>query len=300
MNLPYPICYIDRATGQLKEERIYAAGFLEWSYNTRFGRWWTDLVFRRKFVSQIYGWLHRSRWSRRKIKRFVDQLKINMGESLIPVDDFKSFDEFFTREIDLTKRPIDPDPRICVAPADGRVMAFPAISLDMPFRIKRSRFDLQSFLGNRTLAREFDGGSMVVSRLYLSDYHHFHFPDYGVPSPARPVPGVYYAVSPYGRQKHVPFYSENYRMVTEFESDHFGLVAMVEIGAFTVGSIKQRYRPGSRVGKGDRKGHFELGGSTLVLLFRKGMIKLDQDLCRNTQKELETYVHLGESIGVAT
>ncbi len=300
MNPPHPICYIDRASGQVKEEHIYAAGFLDWSYNTRFGRWWTDLVFRRKFVSQIYGWLHGSRWSRYKIRSFADQLQVNMGESLIPVEGFASFNEFFSREIDLTRRPIDPDPRVCVASADGRVLAYPNVSLDMPFRIKRSQFDLRSLLENSSLAEKFDGGSMMVSRLYLSDYHHFHFPDSGVASPAHPVRGVYYAVSPYGRQKHVPFYSENYRMVTEFASDHFGLVAMVEIGAFTVGSIKQRYRPGSRVGKGDRKGYFELGGSTMVLLFREGMIKLDQDLCRNTQQELETYVHLGESIGIAT
>jgi phosphatidylserine decarboxylase len=106
-------------------------------------------------------------------------------------------------------------------------------------------------------------------------------------------------VSPYSQQKFVPFYSENHRMVTMLDSDHFGQVAMVEVGAFTIGSIQQRYQPGTRVHKGDHKGFFELGGSIVVLIFRKDAISFDADLCDNTLKGIETYVRLGESVGRA-
>jgi phosphatidylserine decarboxylase len=88
-------------------------------------------------------------------------------------------------------------------------------------------------------------------------------------------------------------------MVTLLESDHFGRVAMIEVGAFTIGSIQQRYQPGARVKKGDHKGFFELGGSIVILLFEKGAVRFDDDLCTNTSCGIETYVRLGESIGRA-
>ena len=88
-------------------------------------------------------------------------------------------------------------------------------------------------------------------------------------------------------------------MLTLFDSDHFGQIAMVEIGAFTVGSIQQRFNQGVRVSKGARKGFFELGGSTVVLLFQRGAIRLDEDLCARTEEDIETFVRFGESIGRA-
>ena len=88
-------------------------------------------------------------------------------------------------------------------------------------------------------------------------------------------------------------------MLTLFDSDLFGQIAMGEIGAFTVGSIQQRFNPGVRVAKGARKGLFELGGSTVVLLFQRGAIRLDEDLCTRTEENIETFVRFGESIGRA-
>jgi phosphatidylserine decarboxylase len=176
-------------------------------------------------------------------------------------------------------------------------MAFCDVEADRTFRIKRSTFNLSQFLRDDELATQFAGGSMIISRLCLTDYHHFHFPDSGIPRAAVPMRGKYYAGGPYSLERLVPFYTENYRMVTLFDSDHFDEMAMVEVGAFTVGSIQQRYVPGIRVQKGTRKGFFELGGSTVVLIFRRGVIELDEDLLRNSRNEVETYVHLGDSFG---
>ncbi len=138
---------------------------------------------------------------------------------------------------------------------------------------------------------------MVISRLCFADYHHFHFPDSGLPGKAQSIQGKYFAVGPYALRSLIPFYTENYRMLTLFDSDHFSQIAMVEVGAFTVGSIQQRYHTGIHVSKGAHKGFFELGGSTIVLLFERGAIQLDEDLCSKTEQGLETYVRLGESIG---
>lgn len=296
MNRLGDIRYYDRGSGKLLTERVYAKGFLDWTYNTRLGSLMTDLVFRQKWVSQVYGWLHKQRWSKRKIRDFVEQMDINMEESLRSIDEFQSFNDFFTREIDLTKRCFKNDPYVCIAPTDGKILAYPHVDGEMTFRVKRSIFNLCDFLQTPSIVKKFEGGSMVISRLALSDYHHVHFPDSGTPHEAIPIKGKYYVSGPYSLRRLLPFYEENYRMITLFDSDHFGQIAMVEVGAFTVGSVQQTYAPGLHVEKGAHKGFFELGGSTVVLLFEPNAITLDADLCQNTKQDLETYVRLGNSI----
>lgn len=297
MNKKFEIKYHDRERGRLMTERVYAGSFLHWSYNTTAGRWATDLFFRTKPISQLYGWINKRRWSRSRIKPFVQKMDINLEETARPLEDFQNFNDFFVREIDLSRRPLPADPLVCIAPADGKMLAYPAVNPDKTFRIKRCTFNLQQLLGDVALAGQFAGGSVIISRLSLKDYHHFHFPDSGIPQAAIPIRGRYYAGGPYALHTLVPFYIENHRMVTLFDSDHFGRIVIIEIGAFTVGSIQQCYRHCARVLRGARKGFFELGGSTVVLLFRQGAIKLDDDLCANTQKEIETYVRFGDSIG---
>lgn len=292
--------HYDRRTGELKQDPIYAYGLVDWLYNSTFGRFLTEFLLSRRWVSCFYGWLNRQRWSRSKIIPFAERLAVDLDELCRPVEDFESFNDFITREIDLANRPIRPDPKICVAPADGRALVYPVIDADRVFAIKRAKFNLRALLRDEDMARAYSGGSLFVTRLYLNDYHHFHFPADGIARAAVSIPGKYFAVSPYSEGELVPFYAENHRMVTLFKSEHFGQMAMIEVGAFTIGSIQQRYQPGARVRKGEHKGFFELGGSIVVLLFRKGAIRFDDDLCKYSLSGIETYVRLGESIGRAT
>ena len=291
--------YYDRRTGELRQDAIYARGLVDWLYNSTPGLWLTEILLSRRSVSRFYGWWNKQGWSRHKIKPFATRLGVNTNDLSQPIDAFESFNDFITREIDLSRRPIDPDPKVCVAPADGRVLAYPLIDAGQTFVIKRATLNLRALLRDGRLARDYSGGSMLVSRLYLNDYHHFHFPDDGTPREAVSIPGKYFAVSPYSRRKLLPLYAENHRMVTLLDSDHFRRVAMIEVGAFTIGSIQQRYHPGARVKKGDHKGFFELGGSIVILLFQRGAIRFDDDLCKHTSSGIETYVCLGESIGRA-
>jgi phosphatidylserine decarboxylase len=289
--------YVDRQTGQMRHDPIYAYRFLDWAYNSSMGWLLTNFVFSRRIVSQLYGWMNKRRWSCRKIPAFVDSMDVDMDECVRPMNEFTSFNDFICREIDLSRRPIVCDPAVCVAPADGRVLAYPIVDEGASLAIKRNQFAVAELLGDPAPARRYVNGSLLIFRLYLTDYHHFHFPADGVPHRPSSVRGKYFAVSPYSRRRHVPFLKENHRVLTEFESDRFGTVAMLEVGAFTVGSIQQRFKPGVRVHKGDHKGVFELGGSVVVLLFEPGAIQLDEDLCNNTRSGLETYVRLGESVG---
>ncbi len=295
----FQLFYHDRLTGTLVAEPVYAETFLYWSYNTALGRRMTDLFFRQKFISRLYGWLHKQGWSKRKIKPFVEAMQISPDEILRPLEDFTDFNDFFKRAIDLSKRPLKQDPGVCIAPSDGKLLAYPSVPSNQSFPIKRANFTLREFLQDNSLADRYANGSMVISRLSLRDYHHVHFPDSGVPGKAVAIDGKYYAGGPYSLRTLVPFYTENRRMLTSFDSDHFGQIAIVEVGAFTVGSIQQRYEAGRRIAKGAHKGWFELGGSTVVLLFEKGSIRLDEDLCKLTQAGIETFVRLGDSIGAS-
>lgn len=293
-----PITYHDRRSGALLTERVYADAFLHWLYNTRSGAALAGLLTL-PLLSRAYGWANGSGWSRRSIRPFVERMGIDMECSVKGIDEFRSFNDFFTREIQGRSRPICEEPGVCVAPADGKLLAYPQVDARRSFRIKRSTFNLGGLLGDQAGARAFAGGSLVVSRLGLADCHHFHFPDSGIPEAVRSIEGRLHAGGPYALRTLVPFFTENHRMVTRFESDHFGPMAIVEIGALTVGSIRQRFEPSARVAKGDHKGFFELGGSTVVLLFRPGAIQLDLDLCAMTSRGMETFVRMGEAIGRA-
>jgi len=292
-----PFAFRERHTGKLKVDPIYAAGFLDWCYNTNPGRLLTRSFLSRYFVSGAYGWYYRRRWTRHLIRPFVHAMGIDLSEVSKPIDSFRSFSEFISRRIDLAKRPIDRDPTRLISPVDGRLLAYPEVNANEKLVVKGNRLERAQLLGRSELATQYDGGAVVVLRLYLNDYHHFHFPDSGIPHEPRAIPGRYFAVSPYSRKWEVPFYAHNHRVVTLFDSDHFGTIAIVEVGAFTVGSVRQSFCPRARVSKGQHKGFFELGASLVVMLFQPAIVRLDDDLCENTASGVETFVHMGEGIG---
>jgi phosphatidylserine decarboxylase len=300
MKTKSPIIYYDRNRGQLATERVYAGAFLYWSYNTWLGAFAAAVIYRTKFFSQLYGWFGKCSYSRRHINNFVQKLDIDTDELTRPLSDFTSLNDFFIRDIDLSRRPLAADPAICTSPVDGKVLAYRAVDSATTLRVKCSVFNLCTLLRDNRLAEYFAGGTVVICRLSLRDYHHFHFPDSGTSFPVKAIPGTYHPGGPYSLRSLIPFYADNHRMITIFDSDHFGRMALIEIGAFTVGSICQRFRTHVRVVRGGHKGYFELGGSTVVLLFRQGVIRLDDDLVSNTKREIETYVRFGDSLGRAT
>ena len=284
--------YIDRDTGQVMTDRIYARGILDWCYNTRVGWLLSRRLLSWRFVSRVYGWYYKRRWTRRKIP-------IDASNCLQPLGEYKSLNDFIVRRIDLRSRPIHPEAKTCVSPADARVWVEPTVTLDRQFTIKSATFQLGSFLRDSALAAAYEGGTLFIFRLYLGDYHHFHFPDAGTPSQPRSLPGRYYAVTPYSSRWLVPYFAENHRHLTLLDSRHFGQILIAEVGAFTVGSIQQCFRPGEFVQKGSRKGYFELGGSIVVLIFMRDRIEVDADLTANSSIGMETYVRMGQSIGRA-
>ncbi|MEI6886527.1 MAG: phosphatidylserine decarboxylase, partial [Bacteroidota bacterium] len=141
-------------------------------------------------------------------------------------------------------------------------------------------------------------GTLVIIRLAPFDYHRFHFPVSGSVSPITRIEGDYYSVNPLALHKMIEIFCLNKREYCIISNPLFGDVVMAEVGATMVGSIIQTYT-GNLVIKGEEKGYFKFGGSTVVLLLEKNKIRIDEDLLINTSKGYETMIKEGERIGVA-
>jgi len=186
-----------------------------------------------------------------------------------------------------------------VFPADGRHLGFSDASKIEGVFVKGQRFDLERLLGQASLAARYARGTLVLSRLCPVDYHRFHFPVAGNPSPTTLLNGPLYSVNPIALRRNLSYLWENRRTLTTLETEKFGTVLLLEIGATNVGSIVQTYRPGRAVVKGEEKGYFRFGGSSTLLLFEPGRVRLADDLVAQSQNRCELYAHVGDRLGTA-
>lgn len=283
----------DRATGRLFAERVFGEGQLGFLYGTRRGRALLRLIATRSF-SALYGLGARSGRSRARIAGFVESLGIDPSEAERPLAEYRTLDEFFTRRLRPGARPVDEDPDHLVSPADGRALAWEA--LPERIEVKGSRADLARLLGDRELARRYAGGAGLLVRLAPADYHRFHFPDAGVAGPPRTLGGPLHSVHPIALAAGAPSLL-NRRVVTRLESRGFGPVLLVEVGALVVGTIVQTHAPGP-VARGQEKGTFRFGGSTVIALLEPGRVRWDEDLLASTREGVETLVRMGTRVGV--
>lgn len=301
-----PIRYFHRAKKTVETEQVYGEGWLRWTYGNPLGRLALELVVKRALLSRIYGWRMNRRYSAQAILPFITKYDLDVDEFVKSPFAFKTFNDFFFRALKPGTRPVVAGERIAVLPADGRHLAFQDVDAADSFYAKGQSFSLAGLLGEadlqsgeQKLAREFAGGSLLISRLCPVDYHRFHFPADGTPGETRLINGWLYSVSPLALRRNLAYLWENKRMVTFIDSPVFGRVAMVEIGATMVGSILQSFTSGQAVAKGGEKGLFRFGGSCVVTIFQKSRIKFDADLLAQSARRLEVYARMGERLGEA-
>jgi phosphatidylserine decarboxylase len=288
-----PIQYYERESGQIKTEKVAGEKWLVWLYYNPIGEATLWALVKRKLVSTIYGNMMDRPYSAKKIHPFIEDFDIDM--SVVQEQEFKNFNDFFTRKLKVDARPINTSTNIVVSPADGKILAYADIS-NSYFIIKGKRFDVSSFLENPDLAQKYHDGSLLIIRLAPFDYHRFHFPVSGNLSQNKKIEGDYYSVNPFALRKKAEIFCLNKREYTILSNPLFGDVIMAEVGATLVGSIEQTYK-GSSVKKGEEKGYFKFGGSTVILLFEKSKIHIDEDLLINTANGYETAVKMGERVG---
>jgi phosphatidylserine decarboxylase len=292
-----PIRYFDRYSRSLKTERIYGEAWLRFAYENPAGRFLVWLLARRAFFSQWYGWKMNKTVSSMQILPFITEYNLDVDEFAKSAFDYRTFNEFFYRALKPEARPVAAGERVAVFPADGRHLVFPDVGAAKGFYVKGQTLSLTELLGDEALARNFAGGSVLISRLCPVDYHRFHFPVAGVPGESWLINGWLYSVSPVALRRNLRYLVENKREITLIESPVFGPVAMVEVGATNVGSIRQSFVAGRAVAKGDEKGLFAFGGSCVITVFQRGRIRFDADLLASSADHVECYAKMGDRLG---
>lgn len=298
-----PIVYINRATQKEEIEKVYGSKALGFLYGNSFlsklfGVPLSFLLSRFSFFSAFFGYWQKQPWTKKKIKPFVKAFEVDSSEFLEDVDQFNSFNDFFIRKLKSEARPIAQGNDVAIIPADGRYLFYPNIELADGFVVKGEKFNLETLLGDKKLAEHYVHGTMVIARLCPSDYHRFHFPCDCIPGESRIINGWLYSVNPVAVKKDIHIFTQNKRSICELETKNFGKILYIEIGATSVGSIHQTYTPFLPYAKGAEKGYFSFGGSSLILLFEPGAIKLEEDLAR-FPPHVEIRCLLGQSLGTS-
>jgi phosphatidylserine decarboxylase len=295
-----PIIYIDRASKQLCQEKVYGENHLRLLYGEDFigrtiGKRLAYALARLPSFSAFYGWLQNRPASAKKILPFIKTFDVDVSE--FEKTHFTSFNDFFTRKLKPESRPIAPGKNVAVIPADGRYYFYQNIKTADGFIVKGKKFSLAALLQDESLAAEYAEGSMAIARLCPTDYHRFHFPCDCKAGKTVLINGLLHSVNPAAIKKNIEIFSENKRTLCILESPEFGKVLFLEIGATCVGSIHQTYKPDSFYSKGDEKGYFSFGGSSLILLFPPDTIRFDQDLLDATAKHTEIKCLMGQPMG---
>ena len=267
---------------------------LNFLYNSLLGRVLLHLLVRTT-VSRVFGFLMERPISRFLIPSFVKRYNIDMKE--YKDVKYKSFNDFFAREIKKELRPFPDNPHDLAAPCDGKLMAYP-ITADSVFYIKNSMYDVDEMLQDKILAGEFKNGVCLIFRLTPEDYHRYSYIDDGEITYHKKIKGVLHTVQPISQQR-FDIYVQNSREYTLMQTVNFGKVIQMEVGALFVGRITN-HMTGGTFKRGDEKGMFEFGGSSIVMLFQNNSITIDYAISKNTQQNKETRVQMGYKIGEKT
>jgi phosphatidylserine decarboxylase len=294
------IYYFDRLSNQVKEEKIYGGFFLKQLYKrSHFMGLLRHLFCRLPIFSHFYGYLQKSTFSGKKVAPFIEDYGIDSSEFELSIDAFASFNDFFIRKLKPECRPIVEDANLVAMPADARYLVFPNFYESSGIWVKGKTFSLLELLGgDAELAKKYEWGSVVIARLAPVDYHRFHFPCSCTPGKPKLINGPLFSVNPIALRENINYLSENKRVITMLDTDDFGEVAYIEVGATHVGSIHQTFTPGRHYEKGDEKGFFSFGGSCIILLFEPGRIIFAQDLIEHSKEEVETRALMGQLLAI--
>lgn len=282
--------YID-INGNKKHADSGQDKLLKLLYTTRTGRMLLRPLVTPAF-SKLAGALLNTRFSCRLIKPFVRSNAIDMDD--YEETCYRSYNDFFTRKIKKGAREISGDSSDLISPCDCYASAY-EISEDRILTVKNAEYTVSSLLHSKRLAARYQGGYALILRLTVSDYHRYAYAATGRQSKNYRIPGVFHTVNPIAGE-HFPIYKENSREYTVIHTPHLGDILQMEVGALMVGKIVN-HRESCTVLRGEEKGYFEFGGSTIVLLLEKDTVTLREDLLVNTLSGYETQLRLGNSIG---
>jgi len=281
--------YIDRQTGERVVESVMGDGALKFAYETLLGRTLWPVLFGSRILSALMGWYYDSPRSKKAISGLAAIPGCRYAEAEKPLEDYESFNAFFTRRLREGARPVGEG---IVSPADGRLRLYLGADADTPFPLKGATKSLREIFDTEAPTGKYD---IAVIRLAPVDYHRFHFPcDCETIGGVRVIQGKYHSVNPIALLKYPDVYADNERQIQKCRAA-FGDFYLVDVGAFGVGTIVQTFSGVQHV-KGEEKGYFKFGGSTVILVFPAGKVVFDEDLVRHSATGLETRIFCCERI----
>lgn len=265
---------------------------LSFLYTNIFGRMLLKPLIQPQ-VSKLAGRYLSSAHSKWLISKFIERNEINMD--IYEECDYSSFNDFFTRKIKPDSRPVPEDLDVLISPCDCLATVYP-IQENTTFSIKNTEYTLRSLLRSPRLAKRFRGGYAYILRLTVEDYHRYLYSVSGKQSKNYHIDGTYHTVNPIAND-YLPIYKENTREYTVIHSKEFGDVLQMEVGALLVGKISN-HKQSTVVTRGEEKGFFEYGGSTIVVLTQKGRVTPRSDLLTNSKNGYETKVLQAHPLGI--
>ena len=354
-NAPY---IIERKTGRLIREEEYGQKAISFLYYHFLGRLLLKVIFARPYFSFLRGLYYNSFLSKKDIAPFVE--KYGLSKELLKKN-YQSFGAFFSRKEAVYLREAGKEntkengeawkeklrekgqarKRAFYATASGKLLAYKidqegqiifsgsennGESNLLPLEIKGNYYSIEKIL--KAPCPEFlKGGTLLVFRLSLPDYHRYIFPARGRLLRTKKIKGRLDSVRK--EAAHFKAFSENKREISLLELEGMGKILHVEVGAMLVGHIHNHlgFKPSFdkavechkekgteccgekgniQIGgknhlahcfaAGEEKGYFSLGGSTIVEMLSDKIV-IDEDLFENTKKGLETKLEIGERIG---
>jgi phosphatidylserine decarboxylase len=297
--LTEPIRIWNRQAGHEEIEKVYGGAGVSWLYGNPLGRLMASGPLSQHWPSRLYGAYQSSKLSRHKIRPFIHDFAIRMDE--FEPRPFSSFNDFFSRRFRDGARRFVPDPGRMPAFCEARYLAFEKVDPDRTFPVKGELLSPRLLLAGNARATAFEGGPLLIARLCPTDYHRYHYPDGGRTLEHWSVPGRLHSVNPAALQVCGEIFATNERRVSVLETQNFGLLAYIEVGALCVGLIQQTHPETDPFERGTEKGTFLFGASTVILLGQKGAWRPDADLVEQTEvHRRETLVRLGQGIAVSS
>ncbi len=270
------------------EEKEYGKRKLEFLYNTFLGRILLKLIFASRWFSNIQALYQKSRISKKKIIPFIQKYNVDMT-LYKDANSYESFSDFFKR-----KRKIDciSGDKDLVAIADSKITVL-HLDDNSILNIKNSKYDLKSLLQDEKLSNEYRNGICIIYRLSMDDYHRYMYLDDGECIKYKKINGRLHTIRPISNKYNV--FCTNCREYEVFNTKNFGQVVQIEIGAMLVGKIYNSRK--KEFHKLDEKGFFDFGGSTIVQLFKKDSVMIDNDIIEKSNESIEVQVEIGMKIG---
>lgn len=279
----------DRHNKKYINEKQYGQKYLNLLYNTFYGRILSKIILN-PITSKLIGMYKKSKLSIKDINKIIKDYKIDM--TIYEKKEYKSYNDFFTRKINLDKRKMINNKNYLISPSDSKLLVY-QITEECILNIKGTKYTLEELVKNKIDLSDYKNGKCLIFRLSMDNYHHYCYPDDGKLLNSFKIKGKLHTVSSISKKYKI--YKENKREISILKTNNFDELIFIEVGALLVGDIVNNKK--TKFKKGEEKGFFNLGGSTIIILVKENVLKVDKDILDNSQNNIETIVNYREKIG---